>query len=1784
MRKVRGIVLIISYSFFLGGCAWPGAVFMGLGSSSQAGGSSPGFLALLGIGGNNSSRTLDRIQVKSADNSIAKGTSTQLTATAIYSDGSTENITSEASWLSSDTSLLLVSKSGTADSSVAVATGIVTVTGKYSGFSDSAKIEITAAELLSLEVTPTNPNIAVGTTRQFTATGIFTDGSQDLTADTNVTWTTTDQSGTAVASNTATPGEISGDNLGTSTITATYTGAAASGPVSGSTVLTVANATLLSIDVTPANQSIAKGNTLQFTATGNYNNSTTQDLTDSVVWSSSDANVAAISNGVGTEGLADSKDTVYGGTAGSSTGTAIITATLGAIDGTTNLTVTAATLDSITVTPVNPSIAKGLTKQFTATGNYSDGSTNDITTSVTWSSSDTTIAEISNGAGSKGLADSDPIASGTNTGTVTIKATSGSVDGTTSLTVTSATLVSLDVTPTTPSMSVSRTKQFTSTGTYTDSSTQNLTADSSCVWSSSDTGVATISNAAGSRGIVTSLSAGTTTIKHTCGSVFHSTTLTVNAATLNSIVVTPVNPSLAIGFTEQFTSVGIFSDNSNQILTDDATCSWSSSNTGVATISNASGSEGLASPVGVGTTTITHTCGAISGSTTLTITSATLLGITITPTNPTIANGTYNQFTATGTFSDNTSMNITDQVTWSSGNTGVATISNASGSEGYASSVGAGNTTITATHVSSGKSASTTLTVTNATLSSISITPTGAVAIGYGTKQQFTAVGDYSDGSTQTITDLVTWSSGNTSIATISNAAGSNGEAVSISAGTTNITATLGAVTSNTASLEVKIITLTSIAITPADPSVDSGSTQQFYATGTYNDGTQQDLTTQVTWNSADSGIAVISNTPGSMGVATATGTNGQSITISATRDGVIGYTTLYVISDVVSPTVNSASLQSGNILRVTFSEPVDVTQATDAANYLIAVTTGVSGSCSDNSNFTTSPSAVTVSSVAVVSSSEYLLTLASGTSSVNYTVIVDKTGVSDLVGNGLGCANSATFAGLDTVAPTVSSANSSTGTVVRVTFSENVNETEARTASNYKIVEAPAAGSCAGGDNFSSSVQTADFNIKSVSGSGNTYDVKLTSTQISGKSYTLIVDAANIHDLATTPNAVGCPNYADFTGLEQLKLSSVTCVDTTHVIASFSKDIKTGLNAEGSAECTTPSECNLRYTFSGGTSLGNIGDARVLDGTICGGAAADNSRVCITHTTEQGGGQYSLTVANDVDGDGFDNTSCGWGVSCSIRDSADTEDVQESPNDRRSFSGCATSPQNFTDGPISSDPFVDASDFGYLATYANKIYVGPNSSGSSASRFNPDGSSPEVLSFEFGKDTTGSSTSSNSATTRDGGIAVPPYVTMGHTGCTTNSANTLTGCGPDNENGRGLFATGTFSGTDYLFITGGKSGGNNDYLYYTSDTDSKLNFSYLDASDIFDNGSSTGGASISGNSVTESIKVMSGKIYWMVPGNKSYRPYFVKLNNLNQESKYANGDGTMLRMRYMDGFGYSGSPYNRADNVGGNLSVFNDRIYAMNSGAITNNSSTCSLNTSYSSGSCEQLGGWIRSNNNDPANCTSGGCTDWTDISPTSSKYRQYFTNVLTSLADLIPAEKPIPAIAEFNNQLFVIRNACQTSRWNWGCTGSTCSDDEACPSGQEIPQLWKCDPTIGGNTTECDANEWSLVAENGLTGKTNMGDSGNKKVSLLVTNGTRLYVGYDNANGVEIWRTMNGVTDPSSEADFEQIGVDGLGDTTNNLELYSGVSLSQDGVYYIYVSTGKSGQPLQVYRQQND
>lgn len=269
---------------------------------------------------------------------------------------------------------------------------------------------VTYENLASVTVSPANPSIAGTTSQQFTAKATYSDETAEKDVTPEAAWTSSDPSVATVSnSGLATPGQP-----GTTTITASLQGR------SGSTTLTVTNAQLQSIDVTTATPSIANGTRAQFTATGHFDDSTAQDLTSQVTWTSSDSSVSMSNTGLATS-------TALG--AASST----ITATLGAISGFTTLTVNDVTLTSLSVTLASPTIKVGFTQQSTATGTFSDLSTQNMTREVSWASSDTSIATIDSSTG---------LARGVFAGSTTITATSsallGSASGSAQLTVQTA--------------------------------------------------------------------------------------------------------------------------------------------------------------------------------------------------------------------------------------------------------------------------------------------------------------------------------------------------------------------------------------------------------------------------------------------------------------------------------------------------------------------------------------------------------------------------------------------------------------------------------------------------------------------------------------------------------------------------------------------------------------------------------------------------------------------------------------------------------------------------------------------------------------------------------------------------------------------------------------------------------------------------------------------------------------------------------------------------------------------------------------------------------------------------------------------------------------------------------------------------------------------------------------------------------------------------------------------------------------------------------------------------
>ncbi len=528
-------------------------------------------------------------------------------------------------------------------------------------------------------------------------------------------------------------------------------------------------------------------------------------------------------------------------------------------------------LKSVQVFPATSTINIGQTQQFTAWGTDSNGLSQEISNQVTWSSSNQAVATIS----------SSGFALGNSQGSSTISATFNSVTGTATLGV-AATLTSLTITPVNPSIAISTSLQLTATGIFSDGSTQDLTASAS--WTSSSGAIATVS----SSGLLTGTGVGSATITATQAGVSGTITVTVTPAVLTSITITPPDSPIAKGTSERLTANGIFSDGTTQDLT--AFVTWASSAGSIATVSNTAGSQGLVMGSGVGSATITATQAGVSGATAVTVTAAVLTAITVTPSKPSIANGTTEQLTAIGAFSDGTTQDLTSQASWTSSANPIATVS----SRGLVTGTGVGSATITATQA--GVSGATTVTVTAAVLTSLTVTP-GNTSIPVGTGEQLIANGTFSDGTTKDLTTSVTWGSSDTTLATVSSAAGSEGFVTGTGIGGVTIGAVLPEFpgVTGSASVTVTAAILTSIAVTPANPSITNAGTIQLTATGTFSDGSMEGLTSQVSWVSSSDTIAHVDDTPVSPGLVTGTGVG--SPTITATLGTVTGGTIVTVLA-----------------------------------------------------------------------------------------------------------------------------------------------------------------------------------------------------------------------------------------------------------------------------------------------------------------------------------------------------------------------------------------------------------------------------------------------------------------------------------------------------------------------------------------------------------------------------------------------------------------------------------------------------------------------------------------------------------------------------------------------------------------------------------------------------------------------------------------------------------------------------------------------------------------------
>jgi uncharacterized protein YjdB len=386
---------------------------------------------------------------------------------------------------------------------------------------------------------------------------------------------------------------------------------------------------------------------------------------------------------------------------------------------------------------------------------------------------------------------------------------------------------------------------------------QNTLSDRTIVWTTSNSGVATVD----AEGMVTAVGPGSATITGTVEGKSDISTVTVTQAPVATVAIVPNPLSMSVSQSTQLSAVA--RDANGAVLTG-RPVTWTSSNTAVATVS----ATGMLNAVAEGNTTITATTEGKSGTAAVTISKFAVGSVSVQPSTNTVVQNASVQLTAV--VRDVAGTLAPDRVVaWSSSNTAVATVS----ASGIVTGVTPGNVTITAT--SEGQSGTAAVNVLIAPVSSVTVTP-GSATVPIGQTTTLTATTKDALGNTLT-GRAVTWTSGNTSVATVS----SSGVVTAVAVGSSVITATSEGKT-GTATITVPPLAVGSVVVAPAAPALIVGQTTTLSATVKNVQGTV--VTDRVvTWETSNANVATVST------VGTVTAVGAGTATITATSEGKSG-------------------------------------------------------------------------------------------------------------------------------------------------------------------------------------------------------------------------------------------------------------------------------------------------------------------------------------------------------------------------------------------------------------------------------------------------------------------------------------------------------------------------------------------------------------------------------------------------------------------------------------------------------------------------------------------------------------------------------------------------------------------------------------------------------------------------------------------------------------------------------------------------------------------------------
>ena len=721
---------------------------------------------------NVSNAVVTELNVEPTTQSLPVGLEQQYSAKVKLSDNRVLDVTQDSAinWRVSDTNVASVNNNMAEKGLVkALQVGEVTVTasGVANGqdFEASAILSVTDAVVTELIVEPVINTLPVGLEQQYLAKVILSNNQVlDVTQDSAINWRVSDTNVASVNNNMAEKGLVKALQVGEVTVTAS--GVANGQDFEASAILSVTDAVVTELIVEPVINTLPVGLEQQYLAKVILSNNQVLDVTqDSAIsWSTSDSNIAIVSNSAGTRGLVTALDE------GSVTVTVSGSANGQVFNASANLMVTDAVVTQLLVEPSNSALPVGLEQQYIAKVVLSDKQVLDVTqdTAISWQSSDSSIASISNDTGVKGLLEA--FKQGVVTITASGIANGQRFDASTTLTVTDAIVTALQVIPLNTNLPegtldgvaipVGLSQSYKAVATMSDGSTLEVTNSSALSWSSENSDVAIItSNLPSGNGMAEGLATGFTTISasgEANGQAFIAyAQLEVTEAVVTNLEITPLDASVPAGLTQQFTAIATLSDDSTLDVTANAALNWSSDNSSVVTINP---NTGLATGIATGVATITATGIAneqvFSASVELDVTNAIVSTLQISPLDISIPRGQTQQFVATAVLSDDSEIDVTNntELSWVSSAPQVAEIkSGLSESNGIAKGLTIGTTQVTATAMVNGTlySANANLEVTDKDVSALQIEGAASIPVyNYlGSLTEFyQVIAEYSDG------------------------------------------------------------------------------------------------------------------------------------------------------------------------------------------------------------------------------------------------------------------------------------------------------------------------------------------------------------------------------------------------------------------------------------------------------------------------------------------------------------------------------------------------------------------------------------------------------------------------------------------------------------------------------------------------------------------------------------------------------------------------------------------------------------------------------------------------------------------------------------------------------------------------------------------------------------------------------------------------------------------------------------------------------------------------------